>query len=52
MYQLPVSPALFFRVKAKIALPFLMASARSEGEDWRERLIRSKAGEEGNASVG
>ena len=43
-------PALFFRVKAKIAPPVLMAESRSEEEVERERDISSKAAEEGKAS--
>ena len=52
MCQLSVSPALFFSVKAKTALPCLTASLRSVGEDWRESLIASNPAEEGKASVG
>jgi hypothetical protein len=49
MYHDSCSPALFLRVKAKIAPPVLMASARSEAEEERERDISSKAAEEGKA---
>lgn len=52
MCQLAVSPALFLSVKAKTALPCLMASARSVGDDSREEEMASKAAEEGNASAG
>lgn len=51
MCQLSVSPALFFSVKAKIALPSLMADLRSASEDVRAALISSKALEAGNASA-
>jgi len=49
--QLSVAPELFFNVKAKMALPFLMASARSASLDWSESLIASKAADEGKASL-
>lgn len=51
MCQLAVSPALFLRVKAKTALPFLMASLRSASLLLRAALMASKASEEGNASA-
>ena len=51
MNQLSVCPSLFFRVNANMALPFLTASFRSASLDWRELLMASKAGEEGNASA-
>lgn len=51
MYHDCVSPDVFLRVKLKTALPFLMASARSLEEDWREALMASKAMEEGKASA-
>lgn len=50
MNQLSVSPALFFRVKAKTALACLMASFRSASDAPRALLISSKAAEEGKAS--
>jgi hypothetical protein len=50
MYHDSCAPALFLRVKAKIALPCLMASLRSASEDERERAISSKAVEEGKSS--
>ena len=49
--QLSVSPALFFNVKAKTALPCLIASFRSASLDCRASLIASKATEEGNLSA-
>ncbi len=52
MCQLSVSPALFFRVKAKMAFPCLMASARSASLAFRDSLMTSKAAEAGKASVG
>jgi hypothetical protein len=51
MYQDSCSEALFLSVKAKIAAPDLMASARSVGEE-RARAISSKAVEEGKVSGG
>lgn len=51
MCQLSVSPALFFRVNAKMALPFLIASLRSASEDWRASLMASKASEDGKEAV-
>ena len=51
MCQLSVSPALFLRVKAKTALPCLMASLRSSGLESRAEAMASKATEEGNLSV-
>ena len=50
MYHESVLPALFLRVKAKMAPPFLMASLRSASEEERERAISSKAAEAGNSS--
>lgn len=50
MYHDLVAPELFFRVKAKMALPFLMASARPASSEEREEAIASKAAEEGKAS--
>lgn len=50
MYQLFCSPAVFLRVKAKIAPPFLMASLRSFSSE-RAEAIRSKASDEGQASL-
>lgn len=44
-------PALFFSLKAKTALPFLIASFLSSWEDSNDSLIASKAIEEGNAAV-
>lgn len=44
------SPALFLRVKAKTALPDLMASLRSASEEERASFIASNATEEGNAA--
>lgn len=46
-----VSLALFLSSKPKMVPTFLMASARSEGDDAREALMASKATEEGKASV-
>jgi hypothetical protein len=40
----------FFRVKAKMALPDLMAAWRSAGEAEREAWMASKAAEEGKSS--
>lgn len=51
MNQLSVAPDLFLSVNAKTAPPFSMASFRSAALDWRELWIRSKAAEEGNASI-
>ena len=51
IYQLSVVPAAFFRVKAKIALPFLTASLRSASLDFSESLMRSKAADDGKASA-
>jgi hypothetical protein len=42
---------VFLRVKAKMAPPFLIASARSVGEE-REVFMASKAVEEGKFAVG
>jgi hypothetical protein len=50
MYQACSLPALFLRLKAKMAPPFLMASLRSASL-WRADAMASKAAEEGNASV-
>lgn len=52
MCQLAVSPAWFLRVKAKTALPCLMASLRSASLPERTWLMASKAADEGNLSVG
>ena len=49
IYQSLVSFCAFFRVKAKMAPPFLMASLRSESSERAEEM-RSKAEEEGKAS--
>lgn len=49
--QLSVSPALFFMLKAKMALPCLIASFRSASL-CKASLIASKATEEGNLSTG
>ena len=51
IYQLSVSSASFLSVKQKTALIFLMASARSAGDEFKEDEIASKAAEEGNDSV-
>ena len=51
MCQLSVSPALFLRVKAKTALPCLMASLRSASLAPSASLMASKAGEAGNLSA-
>lgn len=51
MCQLSVSPALFLRVKAKTALPCLIASFRSASLELRAALMASKAAEEGNLSA-
>lgn len=50
-YQLSVLPCAFLRVKAKMALPFLMASFRSASSARRASEIRSKAAEDGKASA-
>lgn len=49
--QLSVAPDLFLSVNAKTAPPFFIASFRSAALDWRELWIRSKAAEEGYASI-
>lgn len=49
-YQLLVWPWALVRVKAKMALPFLMASWRSASSDLRAAFITSKAAEAGNAA--
>ena len=51
MFQLSVSPALFFRVKAKTALPCLIAFFRSVSSEVRALLITLKASEAGNAAA-
>ena len=51
MCQLSVWPEAFFKVKAKMALPFLMASFRSASFDLSESLMRSKATDDGKASA-
>lgn len=51
MYQLSVSPFVFFRLNAKIALPFFTASLRSASSDLRELLMASNASEDGKASM-
>lgn len=51
MYQLSVLPCVFLRVKAKMALPCLMASFRSLSLFWRDSEIRSKATDDGKASA-
>jgi hypothetical protein len=51
MFQLSVSPALFFRVKAKTALLCLTAFLRSVSSEVRTPLITSKASEAGNAAT-
>jgi hypothetical protein len=43
-------PEAFLRVKAKIALPCLIASLRSASEEERDRAISSKAAEEGKSA--
>jgi hypothetical protein len=50
-YQLPVSPELFFKVKAKMALACLIASFLSAGLDESASLMASKAADEGNLAV-
>lgn len=50
-FQLSVSPALFFRVKAKVALACLMAFLRSASLELRAVLMASKASEEGKAAM-
>jgi hypothetical protein len=50
MVQLSVSPAVFLRVKEKMALPCLMASLRSASLALRAALMASKAAEAGNLS--
>ena len=50
MCQSAVSPLSFFKVKAKMVPPFLMASFRSASSASAEEM-RSKAAEEGKASV-
>ena len=52
MNQLSTLPALFLMAKLKTALPFLIASLRSESSEERELLMASKAAEEGNSSGG
>ena len=52
MYHDSVALEAPLSVKAKIALPFLMASWRSASEAEREREISSKATEDGMASGG
>lgn len=52
MCQADSWPEAFLRTKAKMALPFFMASLRSASEDWREVFIASKAAEEGKEAVG
>jgi hypothetical protein len=49
MCQAASSPAEFLSLKAKMAAPALMASARSLVEE-REEAMRSKAVEDGKAS--
>ena len=51
IYQLSVVPDVFFSVNANIALPFLMASLRSASFDFSDSLMRSKAADDGKASV-
>jgi hypothetical protein len=51
MCQLSVSPAAFFRVKAKTAFPCLTASFFSASLEFRAALMASKAAEEGNFSA-
>ena len=51
MCQLSVWPEAFFKVKAKMALPFLMASFRSASFDLSESLMMSKATDDGKASA-
>jgi hypothetical protein len=51
-FQLSVSPALFFRVKAKTEPACLMAFLRSASSLERASLIASKASEAGNAAAG
>lgn len=51
MCQLSVSPAAFLRLKAKTALPCLIASLRSASLAWRALLMASKAADEGNLSA-
>lgn len=51
MCQLSVSPALFFSVNAKTALPCLIAALRSASDEVSALLMTSKASEEGNASM-
>jgi hypothetical protein len=41
----------FLSVKAKMTPPFLMASARSAGDEESEDEMASKAAEEGKSSV-
>jgi len=50
MYQDSSAPASFLRVKAKMALPFLMASLRPASSVERDWDMASKAAEEGCAS--
>jgi len=52
MYQDSVSLEAFFSVKAKIALPFLMASLRSASLEEREAEMASKAAEDGKDAGG
>ena len=51
IYQLAVSPDLFFNVNANILLPCFMASFRSASLDCNDSLMASKASDEGKASA-
>jgi hypothetical protein len=50
MCQDSCAPEGFLRVKAKMAPPFFIASARSESEE-RAELMASKAAEDGKLAV-
>jgi hypothetical protein len=51
MYQLAVSPLAFLRVKVKMAFPRFMRALRPIKSPPRELAIRSKALEDGKASM-
>jgi hypothetical protein len=50
-FQLSVSPALFFKVKAKVAFACFMAFLRSASSELRAVLMTSKASEAGNEAA-
>lgn len=51
MCQLSCAPSGFLSVKAKMAPPCFIASLRSVSDEERDEEMRSKAAEEGKASV-